>query len=279
LGDGGRRLPHGERRKDGARGTDGRSGRYARSRHHGEHPGAEQGEAGEPPGVLVIDVRRYNAALAVLFAGRRGSLDAVLAAASGARPGDEVLDVGCGPGHLARALARRVGPAGRVTGVDPARQMVDYAQRHAGLLPNCRFLLSSAQHLDLPDASVDVVTSTFVLHHIPPEARAEAFAQMYRVLRPGGRLLLADAYPTGPVAALLARLVARWGTHAHGARGHGAHGHGSHEGGDGQHPAHGGGFADTDVREYAGALREVGFRELYFRDFRPWTRCLRGVKP
>lgn len=236
--------------------------RHTRYWHHGLHPGAEQGEFAEPPGVLVTNVRRYNAVVAVLFAGRRGSLNATLAAASGAQPGDEVLDVGCGPGRLAHALARRVGPAGQVTGVDPARQMVDYAQRRAGLLPNCRFLLSSAQQLDVPDASVDVVTSTFVLHHIPPEARAEAFAQMYRVLRPGGRLLLADAYPTGPVAAALARLVGRRGGHGHG------HEHG-----------HGRGFADTDVREYAGALREVGFHKLYFRDFRPWTRCLRGVRP
>jgi ubiquinone/menaquinone biosynthesis C-methylase UbiE len=127
------------------------------------------------------------------FGGRRRRVYARITALSGARPGDQVLDVGCGGGYLARLLAAAVRPGGQVTGVDPSGAAVRYARRRAPA--NCSFAVGAAQHLDLPDRSFDVVTSTLAAHHIPEADRTTAFGEMFRVLRPGGVLLIADFRP------------------------------------------------------------------------------------
>ena len=101
--------------------------------------------------------------------------------------------MGCSNGYLARKLAAAVGPDGRVTGVDPSEAAIGYARRRA--LPTMTFAVGGAQHLDLPDSSFDVVTSTLAIHHIPARKRAAAFGEMYRVTKPGGRLLVADFDP------------------------------------------------------------------------------------
>lgn len=131
----------------------------------------------------------------VAFGGRRRRVYARITALSGARPGDRVLDVGCGGGYLARVLAAAVGPDGRVTGIDPSAAAVGYARRRAPA--SCSFAVGAAQRLDLPDRSFDVVTSTLAAHHIPDEERVAAFGEMFRVLRPGGALLAADFRPGG----------------------------------------------------------------------------------
>ena len=131
----------------------------------------------------------------VVFGGRRRRTYARITALAGARPGDQVLDVGCGGGYLARQLAAAVGPDGQVTGVHPSEGAASYARRRASA--GCSFRVGVAQDLDLPDRSFDVVTSTLAAHHIPEADRAAAFGEMFRVLRPGGALLVADFRPGG----------------------------------------------------------------------------------
>jgi ubiquinone/menaquinone biosynthesis C-methylase UbiE len=126
----------------------------------------------------------------IAFGGRRGRVYRKIVSLSGTRPGDAVLDVGCSGGYLARKLAAVAGPAGPVTGVDPSEPAIAYARRHAR--PGMTFVVGAAQDLDLPDSSFDVVTCTLAIHHVPARKRQAAFAEMYRVTRPGGRLLAAD---------------------------------------------------------------------------------------
>lgn len=64
------------------------------------------------------------------------------------------------------------------------------------------FTVGTAQELPLPDASFDVVTCTLAMHHIPARRREDALAEMYRVTRPGGRLLVADFDPSRPLLPL-----------------------------------------------------------------------------
>lgn len=136
----------------------------------------------------------------IAFAGRRGRVYRRIVALSGVRPGGSVLDVGSSSGYLARKLAAVAGPAGHVTGVDPSQAAIAYAQARA--LPAMTFMVGVAQGLDLPDSSFDVVTCTLALHHIPARKRAAAIGEMYRVTRPGGRLLIADFDSSRPRLAL-----------------------------------------------------------------------------
>jgi ubiquinone/menaquinone biosynthesis C-methylase UbiE len=152
-------------------------------------------------------VRLNEAVTHIAFGGRRRRVYARIAALSGAGPGDRVLDVGCGGGYLARLLAAAVAPDGRVTGLDTSAPAIGYARRRAPA--NCSFAVGAAQDLDLPDRSFDVVTSTLAVHHIPGAVRQDAFGQMYRVLRPGGTLLIADFQPSGRRHSPHARVGAR----------------------------------------------------------------------
>jgi ubiquinone/menaquinone biosynthesis C-methylase UbiE len=142
-----------------------------------------------------LDHFRLNEVVSqVAFGGRRGRVYRRIVALSGVQPGDSVLDVGCSSGYLARKLAAAAGPAGRVTAIDPSEAAITYARRRAH--PGMAFTVGVAQDLDLPDSSFDVVTCTLALHHVPARKREAAFREMYRVTRPGGRLLAADFDPS-----------------------------------------------------------------------------------
>jgi ubiquinone/menaquinone biosynthesis C-methylase UbiE len=141
-------------------------------------------------GITLRAHRLNTVANHIMFTGRRGRVYDQIVVLSGVRPGDSVLDVGSSSGYLTRRLAAVAGPSGHVTGVDPAEPAIAHARRHAG--PGMTFTVGIAQELSLPDASFDVVTCTLAMHHIPAGQRQAAFDEMYRVTRPGGRLLTAD---------------------------------------------------------------------------------------
>lgn len=99
------------------------------------------------------------------------------------RPGDRLLDVACGTGIVAREAAARVAPGGEVAGIDAAPGMVAVARR---LLPGAEFREGRAESLPWNDGSFDAVVSQFGLMFF--EDRVQALREMWRVLRPGGRL-------------------------------------------------------------------------------------------
>src|SRR5262245_8097382 len=108
-------------------------------------------------------------------------------------PGDAVLDVGCGTGTLAIAAKKRVGPAGAVFGIDASPAMVAQATRksvRAGV--DVAFSNALVEALPFPHARFDAPLSTMRLHHLPRPVRRQCFAEIRRVLRPRGRLLVVD---------------------------------------------------------------------------------------
>ena len=147
-----------------------------------------------PQGNTIERIWTYELTSVIAFGGRRRRVYRRVVAASGARPGDRVLDIGCNGGYLARLLAAAVTPGGQVAGVDPSPPAIAYAARRAPA--NAAFTVGVAQDLRWPDASFNVVTSTLAVHHIPEADRAAAFGEMFRVIRPGGRLLVADFRPS-----------------------------------------------------------------------------------
>jgi ubiquinone/menaquinone biosynthesis C-methylase UbiE len=147
-----------------------------------------------PQGTTIERIWTYELTSVIAFRGRRRTVYGRVVALSGARPGDRVLDIGCNAGYLARLLAATVTPGGQVTGVDPSGPAIAHATRRAPA--NASFAVGTAQDLGWPDGSFDVVTSTLAVHHIPEADRAAAFGEMFRVTRPGGRLLIADFRPS-----------------------------------------------------------------------------------
>ena len=129
--------------------------------------------------------RRYDLLNTLMTAGRHHAWRR-LAARQLVRPGDRVVDVGCGTGDLAFACADVAGS--RVLGIDFAVPMLTHARRKARERDarGVSFALADATRLPLPDRSVDVCCSAFVVRNIP--GLDAALAEAYRVLRPGGRI-------------------------------------------------------------------------------------------
>jgi arsenite methyltransferase len=111
-------------------------------------------------------------------------------AALGARPGNRILDVGCGPGFYDIELLEDVGPEGSVVGLDISTDMLAMAAKRAEAHDNVTFKEAAATSLPVPDASFERALCVQVLEYVPDVPAA--LSEMYRALRPDGRVLVWD---------------------------------------------------------------------------------------
>ena len=168
-----------------------------------------------PEGSLIRKARLYDALVGVITFGRERRFREAVLALAGLSAGERVLDVGCGTGTLAIGVKRRVGETGVVYGVDASAEMIALASKKAEARGAAvDFQAAAAQALPFEDSSFDAVLCTMVMHHLPRDQRPQAVAEMGRVLRPGGRLLVVDLAREGGMAARLNPIALLHGTRA-----------------------------------------------------------------
>jgi len=104
-----------------------------------------------------------------------------------------VLDVGCGTGTLTIEVQKLVGLTGRVFGIDPGQEQIARARTKAARhqLP-IEFQVGVIEQLGFPDQTFDVVLSTLMMHHLPTNLKRQGLSEIARVLKVGGRLVIAD---------------------------------------------------------------------------------------
>ncbi len=131
-------------------------------------------------------------------------------AIAGLQPGEVVLDLGSGAGLDCLIAAQRVGPQGRVIGLDMTPEMIKLARHNAKKagLTNVEFQYGEIEEIPLPDASVDVIISNCVIN-LSPDKDA-VFHEAYRVLQPGGRISVSDIVTHGELPPALRQSIQAW---------------------------------------------------------------------
>ena len=164
-------------------------------------------------GRLIRWARLYDPCVSLLMLGRRTQLRQTTVALAPIHTGDAVLEVGCGTGDVALAGYRLAGPTGTVVGIDPAPEMIAVARgkaarRDAGV----NFQVGVIESLAFPDATFDVVLSSLMMHHLPEDLKRQGLAEIARVLKPGGRVLIVDLKrPTSYLDRIMNRITLHGG--------------------------------------------------------------------
>ena len=153
--------------------------------HSVEHPAQTEGR-------LIRWATHYDLAVNITTLGQARRLRKITVNQALVNPGDSVLEVGCGTGEVT-LLAKSRAKAGSVYGIDPAPEMIAVARKKAARKRlEIDFRVGVIEALPFSDSSMDVVTSSLMMHHLPENLKVRGLAEIYRILKPGGRLLIAD---------------------------------------------------------------------------------------
>jgi len=149
-------------------------------------------------GRLIRWASYYDATVNLMTLGHAGLLRNITVDRARLQPGEAVLDVGCGTGGVTIPAKGRVGEKGTAAGIDPAPEMIAVARRkaeRAGL--EIDFRVGVIEALPFADRTFDVVTSSLMMHHLSRQLQVQGLAEIRRVLKPGGRIFIADMLNPG----------------------------------------------------------------------------------
>lgn len=157
---------------------------------------ASRKRTGITTGSTIHWARFYDPIATLLTLGRARALREATIDLAHIHAGDTVLDIGCGTGEVTMRAKARSGPHGAVFGIDPAPEMIAVARKkssRAGLAVD--YQVAAAEALPFPDATFDRVLSSLMMHHLPDDLKPRVFAEIRRVLKPNGQLLVVDFKP------------------------------------------------------------------------------------
>jgi len=155
--------------------------------------------------------RVYDFLEPILLLGQQAPYNQNMVEALQLQPAHRVLDLGCGTGVLTHLIADQLTAAsgGFCLGIDAAAKMIAVAEKKR-TTSTCRFEVMAAENLTLADGAFDAVVSSLFFHHVPLDLKQEALYESFRVLKPGGRLVIADMHiPTSLMGAMVSH-VSRW---------------------------------------------------------------------
>ena len=154
-------------------------------------------------------VSSYDTYMRRVTLGREQVLRDVTVDLAQVKPGDSVLEVGCGTGTLTLAAKRKAGPTGKVCGIDVIPGMLEVSRRKAAQANlEVAFQPGSIDDIPFPGNQFDAVMGSFMIFHMSEPVRRKGIAEIYRVLKPGGRLMVLDmALPPQPLPRAIAGLL------------------------------------------------------------------------
>lgn len=154
-------------------------------------------------------VDTYDSYMRKVTLGREQVLRQTTVELAGIKPGDYVLEVGCGTGTLTLAAKQQAGPTGRVFGIDIIPGMIEASKRKAAeAQEEITFQEGSIDKIPFTENTFDVVMCSFMIFHMSEETRRKGIAEIHRVLKPGGRLMILDlAKPSQPIQRAIAKMA------------------------------------------------------------------------
>ncbi len=173
---------------------------------HSMHHDSKTSSGPETTGATLHKAAQYDIHTSLMGLGVNRSNSRMIIEMARVKQGDQVLDVGCGSGNLTLTAKKYVGASGSVYGIDASPEMIEVARKKAQRSrATAVFEVGLIENITYPDAIFDVVVSRLVMHHLPDELKRRGVAEIFRVLKPGGLLFLADFKPpTNPILAHIA---------------------------------------------------------------------------